>query len=64
MSVTPFSEWPQWLQILIFLPHGLLASFMCWLWWPKSDRSWRRFGFLALYLLVFLLVMHYVFGLK
>jgi hypothetical protein len=64
MSVTQFSEWPQWLQILVLLPHSLLGSFMLWLWWPKADKEWRKFGFVLLYLIIFFLVMHYVFGFK
>lgn len=64
ISVTQFTQWPHWLQILVLVPHGLLASFMFWLWWPNSDRGWRKFGIVALYLFVFLLVMRYIFGLK
>jgi len=33
--------------MLILVPHGLLASVMCWIWWPKSAREWKRFGLLA-----------------
>jgi len=32
-----------------------------WLWWPKSDKGWRKFGIAAGYLLVFFLVMRFVF---
>jgi CHASE2 domain-containing sensor protein len=62
--VTQLSQWPHWVQILVLVPHGFLGYFLFWFWWPKSDRSWRKFGFVALYLFVFLLVMRYVFGLK
>jgi len=55
------SEWPQWLQILIFLPHGILGFVAFWLWWPKTDKGWRKFGIVAGYLLVFYLVMRFVF---
>jgi len=44
--------------------HGILASVACWLWWPKSEKGWRRFGFVVPYLLVFLVVMRYVFQMK
>jgi hypothetical protein len=37
---------------MILVPHGLLGWCMVWLWWPKSDEGWRRFGILAVYLLV------------
>ena len=63
-NVTNFSDWPEWLKVLVLVPHGLLASVACWLWWPKSEKGWRRFGFVLAYLLAFLLVMRYVFQLK
>jgi hypothetical protein len=59
--MTRFTDWPQWLQTLVLVPHGILASVACWWWWPKSDKEWRKFGFVAAYLIAFLLVMHYVF---
>jgi hypothetical protein len=59
--IVPYSEWPQWLQILIWTPNALLAGFACWAWWPKSSREWRRFGLVGAYLVVFLLVMVFVF---
>jgi uncharacterized membrane protein YdjX (TVP38/TMEM64 family) len=60
--MTRFSDWPVWLQTVVFVPHGLLASAMLWLWGPKSGRSWMWFGILAGYLLVFLAVMHFAFA--
>jgi len=63
-NVTNFSTWPEWLKVLVLVPHGLLASVACWLWWPKSEKGWRRFGFVAAYLLVFYVVMRYVFQMK
>ena len=63
-SVTNFSNWPEWLKVLVLVPHGILASVACWLWWPKSEKGWRRFGFVVAYLLVFLVVMRYVFQMK
>ena len=61
MHVPLFSTWPTWLQYAVMIPHGLLASFAMWLWWPKTDEGWRKFGFVAAYLLLYALVMHYVF---
>ena len=29
--MTKYSDWPHWLQMLVLVPHGLLASVMCWL---------------------------------
>ena len=42
----------------------ILASVAGWLWWPKSEKEWRRFGFVVAYLLVFYVVMRYVFQMK
>jgi hypothetical protein len=30
-------------------------------WWPKSNREWRRFGFVLAYLVVFFSVMVFTF---
>jgi hypothetical protein len=56
-----FSDWPTWLQALVLVPHGILGSLAFWLWWPKSDKEWRKFGFVSAYLIVFYLVMRFVF---
>ena len=63
-NVTNFSNWPEWLKVLVLVPHGILASVACWLWWPKSEKGWRRFGFAVAYLLLFYVVMRYVFQMK
>jgi CHASE2 domain-containing sensor protein len=62
--ITPFSTWPQWLQILVIAPNGLLAGVACWLWWPKSHREWRKFGIVLAYLIIFYSVMYFVFGFR
>ena len=59
--IIPYSDWPRWLQALIFASNALLAGFACWLWWPKSNREWRKFGFVLVYLVVFYSVMIFVF---
>jgi hypothetical protein len=41
-----------------------LAAYAMWFWWPKSNREWRRFGFVALYLIAFYLVMRFVFQMR
>ena len=46
---------------MVVAPHGILASVALWLWWPKSDKEWKRFGFAVAYLLLFVAVMHFVF---
>lgn len=50
--MTKAQDWPLWLQLLLGVPHAVLASVMCWLWWPKTDKEWRLFGFLVAYLLL------------
>jgi hypothetical protein len=59
--IIPYSDWPRSLQILILAPNALLAGFACWAWWPKSNREWRRFGFVLAYLAVFFSVMVFTF---
>jgi hypothetical protein len=60
-GMSPFSQWPLWLQYAVMVPHGLLAGFAVWIWWPKSDKEWHKFGLVAGYLIIFYLVMHFVF---
>lgn len=62
--MTKFAEWPVWLQVLVLLPHGVLGWVAFWLWWPKSKKEWRKFGFVAGYLFVVFLVLRYVFDLR
>jgi hypothetical protein len=58
--ITPFVQWPIWLRYLVYLPNAALIAFLM-LWWPKNDKQWRRFGFMMLYLIFFLCVMHFMF---
>jgi hypothetical protein len=37
--MTRYSDWPGWLRVMVLAPHGVLASVMCWVWWPKSDKE-------------------------
>jgi len=64
VDVTNFANWPQWLKVLVLVPHGILASVACWLWWPKSEKGWHKFGFVVAYLIVFYLVMRFAFQMK
>ena len=59
--IIPYSHWPRWLQVIIVAPNDLLAVIACWVWWPKSNRGWRKFGFVMAYLVVFYSVMIFVF---
>jgi hypothetical protein len=43
------------------VPHGILLVVTTYAWWPKSLREFRNFGFVVAYLLIFLIIMHYVF---
>jgi hypothetical protein len=60
--LTPVSQWPSWVQFLVFGPHAILMGILTWVWWPKTNKDWRRFGIAFAYLIVFYLVMYYVFG--
>ena len=57
-------EWPMWLQVVVIGPPGVLASLMLWVWWPKSDREWRRFGIAAGCVIVYFGAIYLVFGWK
>ena len=46
-GVLKFSRRPHWAQYTLMVPHGIAGFLMFWLWWPKSDREWRRFGYAA-----------------
>lgn len=36
-------------------------AILTWVWWPKTNKDWRRFAFVFAYLFVFYLVMYFVF---
>jgi hypothetical protein len=59
--ISPVSEWPIWLVIVVFAPHAILMGILTWVWLPKTNKDWRRFGIVFAYLVVFYLVMYYVF---
>ena len=59
--ITPYSAWPYWLQLIIVGPNAVLSGFLLWAWWPKSNREWRKFGFVFAYTLIFWSVMVFVF---
>lgn len=62
LGVVKFADWPDWVRALVLIPHGILGFLAAVLWWPKSLKDWRNLGIVAAYLLIFVLVMHYVFG--
>jgi hypothetical protein len=59
--ITPYSDWPGWLQFVVMAPNVVLVAITCWVWWPRSDREWNKFGLVMAYLVVFYLVMKFVF---
>ncbi len=61
MIITKVADWPGWLQFLVFAPNAILLGICTWVWWPKSDKEWSKFGFVFAYLVVFDLVMCFVF---
>jgi hypothetical protein len=46
------AQWPHWLQVFIAGTHRVLFGVMVWLWWPKTDRDWRRATAMMVYLLL------------
>lgn len=46
------AQWPYWLQYILVIAHVFVLIFMARLWWPKTDKEWKRFRILALYLLL------------
>jgi hypothetical protein len=60
--IIPFAQWPNWLQVVVLVPHGLFGFIATWFWWPRSEKGWKRFGIVAAYLFVFFLVMRFAFN--
>ena len=63
MHVPQFDEWPKWLQEIVWVPNAALVVILM-IWWPKNPRGWRRFGFILAWLVAFLLVMLFIFGMR
>jgi hypothetical protein len=61
--MTKFSDWPTGFSMWLSY-RTALAAVTLYLWWPKSDAGWRKFGFVVAYLLAWLFVMRYVFDMK
>ena len=51
-----FANWPQWLQLLVGIPHGILLVALATFWCPKTGRGIFWFFGLGFYLLLFYLV--------
>ena len=63
MHIPQFDQWPKWIQEAVWIPNAVLVVVLG-LWWPKNDKGWRRFGFGVAYLIAFLVIMRFVFGMK
>jgi hypothetical protein len=63
MHIPQFDQWPKWVQDAVLIPNLVLLVALN-VWWPKSDKGWRRFGFGFAYLIIFLLVMYFAFGMR
>jgi len=54
--MTKFAHWPLWVQIVVAVPHALLAGLVLWGWWPKTRRGYWWFTGAVIYLFVFYFV--------
>jgi hypothetical protein len=45
--MTKFDDWPLWLQLVVGVPHALLAGLLLWAWTPLRKRGfyWAAGGF-------------------
>jgi hypothetical protein len=57
MTMTKFADWPLWVQLLVGVPHALLAGILAWVWRPLHGRAFYlavgAFVYLCLFYLVF-----------
>ena len=51
------SRWPMWLQLLVMVPHAVLATVLLWIWWPKTPRDWLRWFACGAYFVLFYLIL-------
>jgi hypothetical protein len=56
-----YSQWPRWVQAAVIISHVLLGMAATLLWWPRTEADWRRLRIVAIYLLVFYIVMRFLF---
>ncbi len=54
--MTKFDNWPLWLQLLVGVPHALLAGILVWVWTPLPGRGFYLAVGLFVYLCLFYLV--------
>jgi CHASE2 domain-containing sensor protein len=46
------AQWPHWLQMFLWISHGFLGFALTWFFWPKTNKQWKWFWILAVYLLL------------
>jgi len=51
-----FDDWPLWLQLLVGIPHGVLALYLVWGWSSLRGRGFYWFVGLVAYVWLFYLV--------
>lgn len=55
--MTKFADWPLWLQVLVGVPHALLAGVLAFVWRPLRGKSlyWAvgLFAYLCVFYLIF-----------
>jgi hypothetical protein len=54
--MTKFADWPLWLQVLVGVPHALLAGVLVFVWRPLRGKSFYWAVGLFAYLCVFYLI--------
>jgi hypothetical protein len=54
--ITKFEDWPLWVQVLVGVPHALLAMALVWVWTPTRKQGLQVFVGLFAYLCLFYLV--------
>lgn len=54
--MTKFDDWPFWLQVLVGVPHALLAGVLAFVWRPLRGKGFYWAVGLFVYVCLFYLV--------
>jgi hypothetical protein len=54
--MTKFADWPLWLQLVVGVPHALLACVLAFVWRPLHGKAFYWAVGLFVYLCVFYLL--------
>ena len=60
--MTKYADWPLWAKSIVWV-HLLAVWFIAVPWFSRYKRQWFWTGIALAYLVVFLSMMHFVFGL-